>query len=595
MRNVGKSFNVKKYRVMHLGYGNPKELFTIGDDSNVHGPGQGPQDNSIQGFEGASDGPCNEDHYSELYRSLPPTFVPVIVQFQYHIFNSKEQTPPAPSLIPPPTKSQQNAAERAKHSLENNTVAASVWNKAACKLKSAFQRKHALILEVSIKSPVEPGKMKASPCLSILLLVLPTVLSLCPSECLCLGSSRNVDCSGRNLTALPYSLQDNITFLNLSHNQFVNLDNQLTRFTNLRTLDISQNLFLSLPSNLPRSLWELSAKNNNIKTLLKSDTAYQWNLKFLDVSKNKLQRAVLINNTLTSLKFLNLSTNKLWTVPTNMPYYLETADLSNNFLTQILPGTLMRLPHLKNLYLHGNGFTHIPNKSFEQLFQLQMITFYDNPWQCDAKQSIAYLLTWILKTTAHVIGYPCSNQSIFGENATLHMPPSTEKVANTLINAIPEATATLLPLLPAESVKVTKLYKQLPAEENLLMATLSNASVKSASTNDPFVTNEEGSAAENINSYLSPAADHTFIKDSLSKSSENAKETRPSNTPVNQVTGNIISTYLPEQVQQSTIILSMKDETTTSMSDHHKPSSGSMCKVFACGLILFNILALLLA
>ncbi|XP_030078386.1 oligodendrocyte-myelin glycoprotein [Microcaecilia unicolor] len=428
--------------------------------------------------------------------------------------------------------------------------------------------------------------MKVSTCLSILLLTLPTILSLCPSDCLCLGSSRNVDCSGRNLTALPYSLQDNITSLNLSHNQFINLDNQLTRFTNLRTLDISQNLLTSLPSNLPRSLWELYAINNNIKTLLKSDTAYQWNLKFLDVSKNKIQRAVLINNTLTSLKFLNLSTNKLWTVPTNMPYYLETADLSNNFLTQILPGTLMRLPHLKSLYLHGNGFTYIPDKSFDQLFQLQMITLYDNSWQCNEKQSIAYLLTWIMKTTAHVNGYPCSNQSMFGENATLHMSTPKENA---------EAAATQFPLLSVEPSKVTKLHKQLPAEENLLMATLSNATVISASTNGPFITDEEGSAAENKNSYITLAAGNTFIKVSLSKSSENAKETRPSNPPVNQIISNIISTHLPEEVQQSTIILSRKDETTTSTSDHHKPFSGSMCKVFAFGLILFNILALLIA
>ncbi|KAF2979630.1 hypothetical protein EK904_006296 [Melospiza melodia maxima] len=188
------------------------------------------------------------------------------------------------------------------------------------------------------------------------------------------------------------------------------LDHQLTRFTNLRTLDISNNWLKNVPAHLPKSLWELYATNNNIKVLQKLDTAYQWNLRVLDISRNMVERAVLINNTLSSLKFLNLSSNKLWTVPTNMPYNIETVDLSNNFLSQILPGTLVRLQHLTSLYLHNNKFSYIPDKAFDQLSQLQVITLYNNPWSCSDNQTIPYVLQWVQGTAARVLGAPCAEQ-----------------------------------------------------------------------------------------------------------------------------------------------------------------------------------------
>ncbi|KFW85600.1 Oligodendrocyte-myelin glycoprotein, partial [Manacus vitellinus] len=250
-----------------------------------------------------------------------------------------------------------------------------------------------------------------STCLLVLLVFLPTGLGICPSSCTCSGNDRNVDCSGRNLTVLPQGLQDNLTYLNLSFNQFVDLDHQLTRFTNLRTLDISNNWLKNVPAHLPKSLWELYATNNNIKVLQKLDTAYQWNLRVLDVSRNMVERAVLINNTLSSLKFLNLSSNKLWTVPTNIPYNIETVDLSNNFLSQILPGTLVRLQHLTSLYLHNNKFSYIPDKAFDQLLQLQVVTLYNNPWACSDKQNIPYVLQWVQGTAARVLGAPCAHQA----------------------------------------------------------------------------------------------------------------------------------------------------------------------------------------
>uniref|UniRef100_A0A8C5JGM3 Oligodendrocyte-myelin glycoprotein n=1 Tax=Junco hyemalis TaxID=40217 RepID=A0A8C5JGM3_JUNHY len=304
--------------------------------------------------------------------------------------------------------------------------------------------------------------LKTSTCLLVLLIFIPAGLGICPSSCKCSGNDRNVDCSGRNLTVLPQGLQDNLTYLNLSFNQFVDLDHQLTRFTNLRTLDISNNWLKNVPAHLPKSLWELYATNNNIKVLQKLDTAYQWNLRVLDISRNMVERAVLINNTLSSLKFLNLSSNKLWTVPTNMPYNIETVDLSNNFLSQILPGTLVRLQHLTSLYLHNNKFSYIPDKAFDQLSQLQVITLYNNPWSCSDNQTIPYVLQWVQGTAARVLGAPCAEQPWASTVPAPGQPTALD--SSPIIKGTKAADREASAAAP-EPTKVTKTHKQLKAKE----------------------------------------------------------------------------------------------------------------------------------
>ncbi|NXB72482.1 OMGP protein, partial [Donacobius atricapilla] len=304
--------------------------------------------------------------------------------------------------------------------------------------------------------------LNTSTCLLVLLVFIPTGLGICPSSCKCSGNDRNVDCSGRNLTVLPQGLQDNLTYLNLSFNQFVDLDHQLTRFTNLRTLDISNNWLKNVPAHLPKSLWELYATNNNIKVLQKLDTAYQWNLRVLDVSRNMVERAVLINNTLSSLKFLNLSSNKLWTVPTNMPYNIETVDLSNNFLSQILPGTLVRLQHLTSLYLHNNKFSHIPDKAFDQLSQLQVITLYNNPWACSDPQTIPYVLRWVQGTAARVLGAPCAQQPWGSAEPAPAQPTALD--SSPMIQGT-KAAGREAPAAAPEPTKATRTHKQFKAKE----------------------------------------------------------------------------------------------------------------------------------
>ncbi|NXO90342.1 OMGP protein, partial [Certhia brachydactyla] len=415
--------------------------------------------------------------------------------------------------------------------------------------------------------------LNTSTCLLVLLVFIPTGLGICPSSCKCSGNDRNVDCSGRNLTVLPQGLQDNLTYLNLSFNQFVDLDHQLTRFTNLRTLDISNNWLKNVPAHLPKSLWELYATNNNIKVLQKLDTAYQWNLRVLDVSRNMVERAVLINNTLSSLKFLNLSSNKLWTVPTNMPYNIETVDLSNNFLSQILPGTLVRLHHLTSLYLHNNKFSYIPDKAFDQLSQLQVITLYNNPWSCSDNQNIPYVLQWVQDTAARVLGVPCAEQPWVSTVPALDSSPmikGTKAGDRDASAAAPEPT------------KVTKTHKQFKAKAVPPLATQSQPAL-SPGTEQPqphsLAGPQEAAATRTI-----------LIQGSTEGNASLAPATGFSTTPMTlSITSGMPTNY--SKMPQSTSGTLRKEEATPSAPDTRVPSRASRWHTGLLCLALLHALA----
>ncbi|XP_043860275.1 oligodendrocyte-myelin glycoprotein [Dromiciops gliroides] len=421
--------------------------------------------------------------------------------------------------------------------------------------------------------------LKMSPCLLILLLLAPGILCICPHQCTCSEKHRRVDCSGRNLTLLPPGLQENIVHLNLSSNLFTDLHNQLTQYTNLRTLDVSNNMLERLPEQLPRSLWEMYATNNAIKLLDKSDTAYQWNLRRLDVSRNMLERVVLIRNTLSNLASLNLSSNKLWTVPTNMPPNIKTVDLSSNSLTQILPGTLVKLINLTHLYLHNNKFTHIPDQAFDHLSQLQVITLYNNRWACEDKQNVTYLLKWVLQTTAQVVGSPCSNYTTPWQNHT-EQPTLSAGTSSTFTGSGAQATDAISSLSLETLHKVTKIPKQYRTKESTFSATLSK-SVVLPSTDKSLVLYPEDLPTGKTNSHEAAAATLTIhIQDATSFNSSFMSSTKSSTTPMTlSITSGVPSSF-SGMAQQSTTLTLRREETTTSAFNAHLPSTASIWRAY---------------
>ncbi|XP_041920669.1 oligodendrocyte-myelin glycoprotein [Alosa sapidissima] len=272
------------------------------------------------------------------------------------------------------------------------------------RIRTSFLTMTALLCRVCLLAPLLP-----------MLLLGMRAVAVCPSMCSCSRGHRTVDCSNRGLSQLPDGLQHNIRFLNVSHNHLQDLDGLLGHFAHLRTLDVSHNRLHKFPSGLPRALWDIRASRNYIRHLDKNDTAYHWNLQMLDLSWNELDRVVFINNTLPALQALNLSHNKFWTMPTNMPHNLQTVDISHNYLLQILPGSLDRLPRLEKFYLHGNRFAWVGEGTFVHLEGLKLLTLGDNPWACDEEENITHLLVWVQQTNARVLGCPCHTRHTCGE------------------------------------------------------------------------------------------------------------------------------------------------------------------------------------
>ncbi|XP_077605811.1 oligodendrocyte-myelin glycoprotein [Crocuta crocuta] len=433
--------------------------------------------------------------------------------------------------------------------------------------------------------------LKMSPSLLILLCLTPGILCVCPLQCICTERHRHVDCSGRNLTALPSGLQENIIHLNLSYNHFTDLHNQLTQYTNLRTLDISHNRLESLPAQLPRSLWNMSAANNNIKLLDKSDTAYQWNLKYLDVSKNMLEKVVLIKNTLRSLEVLNLSSNKLWTVPTNMPSRLHVVDLSNNSLTQILPGTLRNLTSLTHLYLHNNKFTFIPDQAFDHLLQLQEITLHNNRWSCEHKQNITYLLRWMMGTKAHVIGTPCSSQISSLKEQSIYPTPSGFTSSLFTVSGM-QTVDTINSLSVVTQSKVTKTPRQYRTKATTFGATLGRDTAL-AGTDKAFVPYPEDTSVGTISSHEAAAATLTIhLHDGVVTDTSLTSSTKSPPTPMTlSITSGMPSNF-SEMPQQSTTLNLQREETTTNVKSH-LPSAARAWEANASFLLVLSAVALL--
>lgn len=402
-----------------------------------------------------------------------------------------------------------------------------------------------------------------------------------------------MDCSGRNLTTLPPGLQENIIHLNLSYNHFTDLHNQLTKYTNLRTLDISNNRLESLPAQLPRSLWNMSAANNNIKLLDKSDTAYQWNLKYLDVSKNMLEKVVLIKNTLRSLEVLNLSSNKLWTVPTNMPSKLHIVDLSNNSLTQILPGTLMTLTNLTHLYLHNNKFTFIPDQSFDQLVQLQEVTLHNNRWSCDHEQNITYLLKWLMETKAHVIGTPCSDQvSSLKEQSISPTAPGFTSSLFTISGM--HTVDSINSLSVVTQPKVTKTPQQYRGKETTFGVTLSRGTTFT-STGKALVPYPEDTSTEMTDSHEAAAATLTIhLQDGVISNTSLPSAAKSSPTPMTLSITSGMPNNFSEMPQQSTTLNLRREETTANVKTQ-LPSVASAWKVNASLLFMLNAVVMLVS
>nr|XP_033819549.1 protein flightless-1 homolog [Geotrypetes seraphini] len=239
------------------------------------------------------------------------------------------------------------------------------------------------------------GELSSLPCLRAIVARANSLKnSGVPDDIFQLDDLSVLDLSHNQLTECPRELENsrNMLVLNLSHNSIDNIPNQLfINLTDLLYLDLSDNKLDSLPPQMRRllHLQTLLLNNNpllhaqlrqlpamvalttlhmrntqrtqsNLPTSLEGLT----NLSDVDMSLNELIRIPECLYTLPSLKRLNLSSNLICELSLCIDQWtsLETLNLSRNQLTS-LPSAICKLTKLKKLYINSNkvDFDGIPS------------------------------------------------------------------------------------------------------------------------------------------------------------------------------------------------------------------------------------------
>ncbi|XP_069501795.1 protein flightless-1 homolog [Ambystoma mexicanum] len=239
------------------------------------------------------------------------------------------------------------------------------------------------------------GELSSLPCLRAIVARANSLKnSGVPDDIFQLDDLSVLDLSHNQLNECPRELEiaKNMLVLNLSHNSIDNIPNQLfINLTDLLYLDLSDNKLESLPPQMRRlvHLQTLVLNNNPLMHAqlrqLPAMTALQTlhlkntqrtqsnlptsleglnNLSDVDLSSNDLTRVPECLYTLSSLKRLNLSGNQISELSLCIDQWtqLETLNLSRNLLTS-LPSAICKLTKLKKLYMNSNkvDFDGIPS------------------------------------------------------------------------------------------------------------------------------------------------------------------------------------------------------------------------------------------
>uniref|UniRef100_A0A1A7X1E2 Toll-like receptor 3 n=2 Tax=Iconisemion striatum TaxID=60296 RepID=A0A1A7X1E2_9TELE len=166
----------------------------------------------------------------------------------------------------------------------------------------------------------------------------------------CSMKESRADCSHLNLHAVPPDLPENITSLDMSHNQLVRiLPDSFSRYTGLLHLNISYNSITKLGGDLCQDLHLLQTLNmehNEVHVLTKEDLNHCTSLTWLNMASNRLKLQGEPFIALQKLTFLDVSMNKL-----------QSAML----------GSQLQLPDLVTLNLGHNEFTSLKTKDFSYL------------------------------------------------------------------------------------------------------------------------------------------------------------------------------------------------------------------------------------
>ncbi|XP_008103386.1 osteomodulin isoform X2 [Anolis carolinensis] len=158
--------------------------------------------------------------------------------------------------------------------------------------------------------------------------------------------------------------------IDLSHNKINShmIDTGVfAKLSNLAQLHLQYNLLEEVPYPLPRSLERLILGFNQISSLHRKAIEGLVNLTMIDLCSNYLEdsqfKGIQFSNT-NNLMQLNLCSNRLQSMPPELPSSLMYLSLENNSISVIPNNYFQRLPKLLALRMSYNNLQEVPHNAF---------------------------------------------------------------------------------------------------------------------------------------------------------------------------------------------------------------------------------------
>ncbi|XP_028603653.2 decorin [Podarcis muralis] len=220
---------------------------------------------------------------------------------------------------------------------------------------------------------------------------------VCPFRCQC--HLRVVQCSDLGLDQVPKDLPPDTTLLDLQNNKiteikdgdFKNLkdlhalilvNNKISKISpgafaplkKLERLYLSKNNLKELPENMPKSLQELRAHENEINKLRKAVFNGLSNMIVVELGTNPLKSAGVENGCFQGMKrlsYIRISDTNITTVPKGLPTSLTELHLDGNKINKVDADSLKGLTNLAKLGLSFNNIASLDNGSLANVPHLR--------------------------------------------------------------------------------------------------------------------------------------------------------------------------------------------------------------------------------
>ncbi|XP_041642339.1 toll-like receptor 3 [Cheilinus undulatus] len=254
----------------------------------------------------------------------------------------------------------------------------------------------------------------------------------------CRVEGGRADCSHRSLSVVPPDLPRNISSLDMSHNRLVKiLPQSLVPYRGLIHLDVSYNSITKLDEGLCQTLpllHTLNMEHNELHLLKKEDLSHCSNLTGLNIASNRLKLQGEPFSALQSLKYLNVSSNKLL-----------SAQL----------GSTPQLPNLVSLNLGFNDFNTLKTNDFLYLNSSSFLTHLNlssvplKKLEPDCFKPISGLSTLIMDGSnvgTLVISKLCSELSVTAINTLSLRKMKLITLTNTTFKGLQKTNLTFLDL-----------------------------------------------------------------------------------------------------------------------------------------------------